>query len=74
MQAVHAFLVFWNWFSTTHSCTVFLPQQAASGAHIIDANPQPFYGGGCTDAFDYARQLHATVVWQGATQGSLTFP
>lgn len=66
MNALHAFLIFWSWFTSTHTCEVFVPDSAGLGNHIV-------YGGNCTDATTYAQHLHAIVAWVGQSQGSVNF-
>ena len=66
MTVLHAFLVFWNWFMTTHSCEVFVPDSAGLGNHVV-------YGGNCIDALTYGHAVHGLVDWSGASQGGISF-
>jgi hypothetical protein len=66
MNALHTFLVFWSWFTSTHSCQVFVPDAVGNGNHVI-------YGGGCTDAMTFGQHVHGIVTWAGQSQGSVNF-
>jgi hypothetical protein len=70
MNALHAFLIFWNWFTTTHTCVAYFPDGGVGPqlTHNVVA-----YGGNCIQAISYAASLHGSVSWTGLTQGGINF-